>query len=243
MGCCNPNNNNKIDFRIEKIEEFNKLKFEINEITSDKDHKDRKNINKLFELFNRTSIKINESERAIRNLKIKKSNKQNIDNGMLQGLYNDIKQLKEYNHILNDLIKKNDEENEIINTDNKAEVEKIYEKQIKTESEYNSENEKEIIKKKIIVSKTDVTGSNKTENERSHRNYNNKKFNLKKLLGNDFKNRNKNKFHYESETDFALKDNDDKIDSPKELINLIENNINSIIEVLIKMKKYIIKNQ
>ena len=74
MGCCNPNNNNMIDFRIEKLEEFNKLKFEINEIISDKDHKDRKNINKLFELFNRTSIKINESERAIRNLKIKKSN-------------------------------------------------------------------------------------------------------------------------------------------------------------------------
>ncbi len=230
MGCCTPNNNNMIDFRLEKIEEFNRLKFEISEIISNKEHKDRKNINKLFELFNRTSIKINEYEREIRNLKVKKDNKQSIDNGMLQGLNNDIKQLKEFNHILNELIKKSDEENEneIINSDNKADVERIYENQIKTESENNSENEKEIIKKKINVSKKDIIGSNKMDNDRSHRNYNNKKFSLKKLLENDFKNGIKSKFHYESETDFVLKDNDDKIDTPKELINLTANNINSI---------------
>ena len=116
MGCCSPNDKTLVDFPFHKIEELNNLKLEVSEIISDKNHRQRKNINKLFELFDKTSIKINEFEKEVQLLKNKKRRNlnSNISDDMIRGIANDIKQLKDYNHTLNDLLKESDD-NEVAN--------------------------------------------------------------------------------------------------------------------------------
>ena len=116
MGCCSPNDKTLVDFPFHKIEELNNLKLEVSEIISDKNHRQRKNINKLFELFDKTSNKINEFEKEVQLLKNKKRRNlySNISEDMIIGITNDIKQLKDYNHTLNDLLKESDD-NEVSN--------------------------------------------------------------------------------------------------------------------------------
>ena len=216
MGCCTPTNKNMIDFRFEKVDEFNKLKSEIDEIISDPGHKDRKNVNKLFELFNKTASKINEYEREVKKLKNKKATNKKVDDNMMQGLINDIRQLREYNHTLNDLIKKSDE-NDVIYTETKPL--NINENQIKTESEYNNiDNEIEIINKQ----KPNTTRGMINNNEMRGLNINNKKFNLKKFIENDIRKGNKGKYQSESENDFIINDGE-KTPKEKEIIGDLKN--------------------
>ena len=72
MGCCGAVDNNIDDLPYGKIEEFNNLKSEIEEIITGKNNKDRKNVNKLFDLFDRISNKIEEYEKEIKLIKKKK---------------------------------------------------------------------------------------------------------------------------------------------------------------------------
>ena len=216
MGCCTPTNKNMIDFRFEKVDEFNKLKSEIDEIISDPGHKDRKNVNKLFELFNKTASKINEYEREVKKLKNKRATNKKVDDNMMQGLINDIRQLREYNHTLNDLIKKSDE-NDVIYTETKPL--NINENQIKTESEYNNiDNEIENINKQ----KPNTTRGMINNNEVRGLNINNKKFNLKKFIENDIRKGNKGKYQSESENDFIINDGE-KTPKEKEIIGDLKN--------------------
>ena len=205
-----------IDFRFEKVDEFNKLKSEIDEIISDPGHKDRKNVNKLFELFNKTASKINEYEREVKKLKNKRATNKKVDDNMMQGLINDIRQLREYNHTLNDLIKKSDE-NDVIYTETKPL--NINENQIKTESEYNNiDNEIENINKQ----KPNTTRGMINNNEVRGLNINNKKFNLKKFIENDIRKGNKGKYQSESENDFIINDGE-KTPKEKEIIGDLKN--------------------
>ena len=162
MGCCSSNDKNIEDFPFQKIEEYNALKSEIDEIISDKGHKERKNPTKLFELFNKTSTKITEFEKEVKSLKNKKIRNPNIGDDMIKGLNNDIKQLKQYNHTLNDLIKESDDndinnndkdkyKDNIINTDN-------YER--KTENEIRNDFQNEIINEEINMSNNDMPNNN-----------------------------------------------------------------------------------
>ena len=143
MGCCSPNDKTLVDFPFHKIEELNNLKSEISEIISDKGHKERKNINRLFELFDKTSSKINEFEKEVQLLKNKQIRNSNISDDMVRGLTNDIKQLKEYNHTLNDLIKESDENeienNNYTNNSNIFGIKTENENEIRND-EYNNEN-------------------------------------------------------------------------------------------------------
>ena len=236
MGCCSPNvNNNMIDFRFEKVEEFNILKLELDEIINDKNHKYRKNINKLLDLFNKTSNKITEYEKESKIIKNKKEKNNILDSDILQDLNNDIKQLRVYNHTINDLIKDCDE-NE--NANNKINKEKKKEKE-KNGSEYNYddyfENGNEIINEEIINTQ------NKNQNQNNNDEYKLKSFknhNLEHFIEHDFEDGyNKNNFQLDSENDFQndfLINDNEKNDSQKELFNDLNidkiNNISYSIE-------------
>ena len=103
MGCiCKNKNEIKIDsFPFEKEREYNLLKPELNQIILDPSNINRKNENELLELLNKTSNIMIEFERVVNNYK---SNNENFNYDMLNGLKNDIKDLKEYKYKLNALI-------------------------------------------------------------------------------------------------------------------------------------------
>ena len=118
MGSCGPRDKGVEDYPFDKFEDFKILKSEITEIISNKEHRDRKDTNKLFELFNKTSNKITEFEKEVKKLRNRKlRNNPNVSDDMIKGLNDDIKLLREYNHTLNDLMKESDD-NEISNYKN-----------------------------------------------------------------------------------------------------------------------------
>ena len=218
MGCCGPKDKNSDDFPYEKVEEFNKLKSEINEIIIDKDHQDRKNVNKLFELFNKTSNKISEYENEIKKLK---NQKQNINNDLLKGLNEDIKQLRDYNHTLNNLIKES-EDNEIVNkTDQKNEIGNNLQNEI--------ENGKKITEKDIIIDEVKNSNDLNIEdngNIKILKNFNNKKNNLENFLEDDFENGARHNFENATDNDFQIEFNNDdngKKENSRDLINGLNN--------------------
>ena len=218
MGCCGPKDKNSDDFPYEKVEEFNKLKSEINEIIIDKDHQDRKNVNKLFELFNKTSNKISEYENEIKKLK---NQKQNLNNDLLKGLNEDIKQLRDYNHTLNNLIKES-EDNEIVNkTDQKNEIGNNLQNEI--------ENGKKITEKDIIIDEVKNSNDLNIEdngNIKILKNFNNKKNNLENFLEDDFENGARHNFENATDNDFQIEFNNDdngKKENSRDLINGLNN--------------------
>ena len=218
MGCCGPKDKNSDDFPYEKVEEFNKLKSEINQIIIDKDHQDRKNVNKLFELFNKTSNKISEYENEIKKLK---NQKQNLNNDLLKGLNEDIKQLRDYNHTLNNLIKES-EDNEIVNkTDQKNEIGNNLQNEI--------ENGKKITEKDIIIDEVKNSNDLNIEdngNIKILKNFNNKKNNLENFLEDDFENGARHNFENATDNDFQIEFNNDdngKKENSRDLINGLNN--------------------
>lgn len=114
MGCCGNLDKNHYEMPYEQIEEFNKLKAEIDELIANNENQKRKDSNKLLELLNKTSVKISEFEEELDDLKNKKNINKNITDDLIKGLNNDIKQLKDYYLILDNLIKENDNQNKII---------------------------------------------------------------------------------------------------------------------------------
>ena len=108
MGCCGSLNKNNYEMPLEKIEEYNKLKKEIDEIITNNENPNRKDSNKLLELLNKASVKISEYEEELDYLKNKKNIDKNIRGNYIKGFNNDIKELKDYYLILDNLIKEND---------------------------------------------------------------------------------------------------------------------------------------
>ena len=115
MGCfCENKNEIKIDsFPFEKAKEYNLLKPELNQIILDPSNINRKNENKLLELLNKTSNIMSEFERVVNDYK---SNNENFNYDMLNGLKNDIKDLREYKYILNTMIEECKENNNNYNS-------------------------------------------------------------------------------------------------------------------------------
>ena len=229
MGCCSPVDNNMEDVPLGKLEEFNILKSEINEIISDKDNKDRKNANKIFELFHQTSNKITEYEREIKKLKNKKLKNKNLNDDMIQGLNNDIQQLKEYNHTLNDLLKETEENDNKNKNENHNETKNDFENKKEINEEINLSNEKE-----NDINKINVKASNNN--------------NLEDLLENDYQNGyRKNDFKNESENDFNINNNNENVQTLNELENDLNGNKSNSNDMQnsnnIYFKKYIRRNK
>ena len=200
MGCCSPTDNNLQDLPFTKIGEFNNLKTEIDQILSDKYNKDRKNASKLFELFDKTSNTLTEYQRELTKLKNRQLRNKTINDNMIQVLQNDINQLKEYTHTLNDLLKETDDNEPV----KKKKYEFENEKDIKNEIE--KDFEKDIIKEEINF-------SNKIDNN-----------DVYNFLNDDFKNGFKNYFQNESENDFNFNDKNEIITTQNELENVFNNN-------------------
>ena len=114
MGCCGNLDKNHYEMPYEQIEEFNQLKAEIDGIITNNENPYRKDSNKLLELLNKTSVKISEYEEELDNLKNKKNIDKNVPDDFIKGLNSDIKELKDYYLILDNLIKENDNENKSI---------------------------------------------------------------------------------------------------------------------------------
>ena len=113
MGCCACRNGNLNEFPFEEIEEFNNLKKEILLILNNKDNINLSNNNELLELINKISIKIAKCEEVLESLKYKKKINPETINEIMQGIKNNISELKEYNLVLNNQIKKNKNEIQI----------------------------------------------------------------------------------------------------------------------------------
>jgi hypothetical protein len=120
MGCCVSNDSGFNDIPFEEIEEYNKLKSEMNQILDNKDKIDQTNNEELLETINKISIVIARGEEAIGKMKPLKRIKSNFINE-LQEINNKINDLKEYSSTLNNQMKKNKNEiqlKEVINNEN-----------------------------------------------------------------------------------------------------------------------------
>ena len=120
MGCCVSNDSGFNDIPFEEIEEYNKLKSEMNQILDNKDKIDQTNNEELLETINKISILIARGEEAIGKMKPLKRIKSNFINE-LQEINNKINDLKEYSFSLNNKMKKNKNEiqlKEVINNEN-----------------------------------------------------------------------------------------------------------------------------
>ena len=120
MGCCVSNDSGFNDIPFEEIEEYNKLKSEMNQILDNKDKIDQTNNEELLETINKISILIARAEETIGKMKPLKRIKSNFINE-LQEINNKINDLKEYSFSLNNQMKKNKNEiqlKEVINNEN-----------------------------------------------------------------------------------------------------------------------------
>ena len=121
MGCCSTN---KLQFELplEKMEEYDKIKLEIEQFLSNNDQKDEKNIEKLKDLINKLSNKISKYENDL--LKMKRNNGKNddISNSLIEGINQDILILKDYNIKLNNLIQEYENDNEKGNVNEEEEI-------------------------------------------------------------------------------------------------------------------------
>ena len=120
MGCCVSNDSGFNDIPFEEIEEYNKLKSEMNQILDNKDKINQTNNEELLETINKISILIARGEEAIGKMKPLKRIKSNFINE-LQEINNKINDLKEYSFSLNNQMKKNKNEiqlKEVISNEN-----------------------------------------------------------------------------------------------------------------------------
>ena len=75
MGCCVSNDSGFNDIPFEEIEEYNKLKSEMNQILDNKDKINQTNNEELLETINKISILIARAEETIGKMKHLKKNK------------------------------------------------------------------------------------------------------------------------------------------------------------------------
>jgi len=140
MGCCVTHVGIINEFPYEDIDEFNKLKNEINYILNNKENINHSDNKELLELINKISIKIAKCQEVLENLKTKRRINPEIINEIIQGIKTNIKELKEYNIFLNNQIKINK---------NVIQLKEILEEEIKPKEIVNGKT-KLIIKDKSI---------------------------------------------------------------------------------------------
>jgi hypothetical protein len=110
MGCCVSNDGGFNDIPFEEIEEYNKLKMEMNQILDNKDKINQTDNDELLEVINKISLQIARSEEAIGKLKPLKRINAKFINEQIQEINSKINDLKEYSFTLNNQIKKNKNE-------------------------------------------------------------------------------------------------------------------------------------
>ena len=111
MGCCAQNAKFQMELPFEKMEEYDKLKMEVEEFLSSKDLKDKKNKNKILDFSKKLSNQISKYEKDLLKLKRDNTKNENISNELIEGMNQDIKILKDYQTTLNNLLKETEKKN------------------------------------------------------------------------------------------------------------------------------------
>ena len=111
MGCCAQNAKFQMELTFEKMEEYDKLKMEIEEFLSSKDLKDKKNKNKILDFSKKLSNQISKYEKDLLKLKRDNTKNENISDELIEGMNQDIKILKDYQTTLNNLLKETEKKN------------------------------------------------------------------------------------------------------------------------------------
>ena len=127
MGCCGPNSKLQLDTPYEKVEKFNQLKIKLEQFLSNTEPIERMDSKKILDLLIKTSNQISEYETELRRLQRLNKNNQHINNDLIPGITQDIKTLKNYHAILNNLLKESDnylekEQNKISNNINEIKL-------------------------------------------------------------------------------------------------------------------------
>ena len=111
MGCCAQNAKFQMELPFEKMEEYDKLKMEVEEFLSSKDLKDKTNKNKILDFSKKLSNQISKYEKDLLKLKRDNTKNENISDELIEGMNQDIKILKDYQTTLNNLLKETEKKN------------------------------------------------------------------------------------------------------------------------------------
>ncbi len=111
MGCCAQNAKFQMELPFEKMEEYDKLKMEVEEFLSSKDLKDKKNKNKILDFSKKLSNQISKYEKDLLKLKRDNTKNENISDELIEGMNQDIIILKDYQTTLNNLLKETEKKN------------------------------------------------------------------------------------------------------------------------------------
>ena len=118
MGCCASHTKLQIDIPFERMDEYNKVKKDIEEFLDNKDPSVRSDSNKILDLLIKASNVISKYENELRILKKNKNDSKDIGDDLIEGINQDIKILRGHHITLNNLLK----ESEYPQTNKKEEI-------------------------------------------------------------------------------------------------------------------------
>ena len=174
MGCCAPKIKFETDIPFKKLEKYKNLKLEIEQFLSNKDLKEKMNSHKILDLLIKATNELSECKEEFYKLKRLKKINLNISDELLDGISQDIKTLKEYHIILNNLLKESenyfDNQIEKVNEDYLRNENNIYDIKKKEDSsilssEKNIKNENIYFKKYIRRNKKRIVNQNRNNNK------------------------------------------------------------------------------
>ena len=207
MGCCAASSKFQLEVPFERMEEYEKLKLEIEQFLSSKDPNAKSNKNLISKLLKKSSNQISKYENELSRLKLNQS-KNEINDDLIESITQDIKVLKDYNTLLNNLMK----ENENIDGNNQS-------KEIINENE-------------IIINNNEDEDDENIENLKNIKNINNKensdvyfkksiRRNKKGVLNQKYNLNNMNNYESENNKNIEMIDTNDNLNLNNNIINII----------------------
>ncbi len=179
MGCCAVNAKMQMEIPFDNMEDYEKLKIEIEQFLSSKDPKEKDNTNKILDFLTRTKNQISEYETELNRLQNIQTKNESVNDELIEGITQDIKILKDYYTILDKLAKENQVNNKnneekgiineteiIINNSDEDDEEEINTNNLKNNKEINNkensikENEDIYLKKSIRRNKKGIINQN-----------------------------------------------------------------------------------
>ena len=207
MGCCAASSKFQLEVPFERMEEYEKLKLEIEQFLSSKDPNSKSNKNLISKLLKKSSNQISKYENELSRLKLNQS-KNEINDDLIESITQDIKVLKDYHTLLNNLMK----ENENIDGNNQS-------KEIINENE-------------IIINNNEDEDDENVENLKNIKNINNKensdvyfkksiRRNKKGVLNQKYNLNNMNNYESENNKNIEMIDTNDNLNLNNNIINII----------------------
>ena len=207
MGCCAASSKFQLEVPFERMEEYEKLKLEIEQFLSSKDPNAKSNKNLISKLLKKSSNQISKYENELSRLKLNQS-KNEINDDLIESITQDIKVLKDYHTLLNNLMK----ENENIDGNNQS-------KEIINENE-------------IIINNNEDEDDENVENLKNIKNINNKensdvyfkksiRRNKKGVLNQKYNLNNMNNYESENNKNIEMIDTNDNLNLNNNIINII----------------------